>query len=142
MRTVGDKARDSRGLVRRKFHAANPQENQDEAVSDGLPPHGFYPFRLAQAHRVSWLQLLLGAAAVACTTEPILPSEAAAMDMAAVRRKLRRSCLISSYMSESSYFVVTFRVIKEHDCAYDFFPIIALAARAVIIPYGRFTSSR
>jgi hypothetical protein len=36
-RTVGDKAGDSLSLVRRKFHGANPQENQDEAISDGIP---------------------------------------------------------------------------------------------------------
>jgi hypothetical protein len=44
--------------------------------------------------------------------------------------------LISLLISLSSFLVQTFLD------AYDFFPIIALAARAVVIPYGRFTSSK
>jgi hypothetical protein len=36
-----------------KFHAANPQENQDKAVSDGMPPHGFHPLGPGRALRAS-----------------------------------------------------------------------------------------
>jgi len=52
-RTVGDKAGDSLSLVGREFHAANPQENQDEAISNGILPHGFQRLRPGGGHRVS-----------------------------------------------------------------------------------------
>ena len=50
--TVGNKAGDSLSLIRCEFHAANPQENQDEAISNGIPPHGFQRLRRGGGHWV------------------------------------------------------------------------------------------